>query len=146
MSAPEVSLVIPAFNEARRLPESLRVIVEFCDAAPWPCEVIVVVEKSTDETLDHARQAVANRADFRVIDNKVHRGKGFAVRSGVMRASGAIVFYMDADLSTPLDEVARFVEFFETHPEVDVLVGNRQHARSEIVRRQSWLRETMGQT
>ena len=146
MSAPDLSLVIPAFNEARRLPGSLKRVAEFCDAAPWSCETLVVVEKSTDGTLDLALQAAAGRADFQIIDNKIHRGKGHAVRSGVLRARGAVVFYMDADLSTPLEEVARFMDFFAANPEVDVLAGNRQHSGSEIVRRQSWLRETMGKT
>ncbi len=146
MPAPEVSLVIPAFQEARRLPASLRRVAEFCEDAPWPCEAIVVVENSRDGTLELARSAITGRTCVQVVDNQVHRGKGYAVRSGVLRAGGAIIFYMDADLSTPLEEVARFVEFFAVHPEVDVLAGNRQHAASRIVRRQTRLREAMGQT
>jgi dolichyl-phosphate beta-glucosyltransferase len=108
--------------------------------------VIVIVEKSSDGTLEAASQAVAGRANFQITDNLVHRGKGYAVRSGVLRASGAIVFYMDADLSTPLDEVVNFLDFFAANPAIDVLAGNRQHARSRIVRAQSPLRETMGKT
>jgi dolichyl-phosphate beta-glucosyltransferase len=145
-SAPELSLVIPAFNEAHRLPASLQEVAGYCSGLPWSWEALVVVENSTDGTWELASQAVAKQANFQVIDNLVHRGKGYAVRSGMLRASGAAVFYMDADLSVPLEEIGAFMRFFEQHPEACVLAGNRQHARSRILKQQSLLRRKMGQT
>src|SRR5947207_2223550 len=108
MDGPDVSFVIPAFNEAARLPATLARVTEFCARAPWSSEVIVVVEKSDDGTLDLALEAARGHPNFLVIDNAIHRGKGYAVRTGMLRAGGARIFYMDADLSTPLEEVTRF--------------------------------------
>ncbi len=142
---PAITLVIPAFEEARRLPEALRKLEQFRATFGTPIEIILVVEKSHDGTLELAATAASGQEHFRVLDNKVHRGKGFAVRTGMLAAMGSIVFYMDADLSVPLAEVGRFVTFFGEHPNVDVLVGNRQHSSSRIVKRQSPLRQKMGQ-
>jgi dolichyl-phosphate beta-glucosyltransferase len=143
---PHLSIVIPAFNEAVRLPTSLRRIAEFGARLSFAYEVLVVVEKSTDGTLELAREAVAGQANFHIIGNAEQRGKGFAVRTGMLRAEGAHIFYMDADLSVPLEEVAAFLDCFRDRPNVDVLVGNRQHARSRIVKSQALLRRKMGQT
>ena len=107
-------------------------------------EVLIVVEQSTDGTLELALGLAAQQAHFQVIDNGPKRGKGHAVRSGMRRARGEISFFMDADLSVPLAEVRAFLRRFDETPAVDVLIGNRQHARSRITRRQSPLREGMG--
>jgi len=142
--SPYLSIVVPAYNEARRLPPTLTALVEFFRGFTRTYEVLIVVEQSTDGTLEIAAKQVAQQAHFQVIDNGPKRGKGHAVRSGMLRARGEIVFYMDADLSVPLAEVPPFLRYFEETPKVDVLIGNRQHARSRITRRQSPLREGMG--
>lgn len=144
--APQVSLVIPAYNESTRLPQSLHKIIAMSGSFAFTFEVLVIVEKSTDGTLELAREAAAKQENFHVIDNEVQRGKGYAVRSGMIRAAGDFVFYMDADLSVPLEDVPFFYEYFQHHPEADVLIGNRQHAESRILKSQSLLRKKMGQT
>jgi dolichyl-phosphate beta-glucosyltransferase len=147
---PQVSIIIPAYNEARRLPNSLGLVRDFLAGSPYwagaarSYEVLVVVEHSTDGTLELAREAASEQANFHIIDNRVQRGKGHAVRTGMRQARGAIVFYMDADLSVPLEEIERFLAHFEAHPEDEVLLGSRQHPESRIERRQGWLRQTMG--
>jgi dolichyl-phosphate beta-glucosyltransferase len=141
---PYLSIVVPAYNEARRLPATMRALGEFFRGFTRGYEVLIVVESSSDGTLEIASGLAAQQAHFQVIDNGPQRGKGHAVRSGMLRARGELVFYMDADLSVPLAEVTAFLEQFERQPELDVLVGNRQHARSRITRRQSVLRECMG--
>jgi dolichyl-phosphate beta-glucosyltransferase len=143
---PKLSLVIPAYREAHRLPAALEELIDFGRGFKFEWEVWVIVERSPDGTVDLARQATAKQANFRVVDNPVQRGKGYAVRTGMLRATGDLVFFMDADLSVPLEEIPAFVEYFDRHPDVDVLVGNRQHAASRIVKEQAWLRRTMGQT
>lgn len=105
-----------------------------------------MVEPGTDGTREIAAEAAARQPNFRMVTYERQRGKGFAVRTGVREATGAFVFYMDCDLSVPLREVDAFVRYFTEHPEADVLLGNRQHARSNIAVRQSWLRQKMGQT
>jgi glycosyltransferase involved in cell wall biosynthesis len=107
--------------------------------------VVLVVERSTDGTLDLARRLAAGQAAFRVLGNNEQRGKGHAVRCGMLAALGKICFFMDADLSTPLVEIGKFIEVFAARPATDILIGNRQHAMSRILQRQSRLRERMGQ-
>ena len=143
---PYLSIVVPAYNEALRLPPTLEKMAEFCRDFGRSYEVLIIVERSTDGTLEIAARFAAQQAHFQAVDNEVQRGKGYAVRSGVLRARGEYVFYMDADLSVPLAAVPEFLARFESAPRADVLLGNRQHAMSRITRRQTWLRRTMGQT
>jgi dolichyl-phosphate beta-glucosyltransferase len=142
--AVSLSLVIPAYNEERRLPASLRDIQSFFKQVSDEPEVLVIVEKSTDQTVAKAQAAIQGDARFRVIDNQVHKGKGFAVKSGMLKAQGEIVIFMDADLSTPLAEVYAFMQHFNEHPETDVIIGSRAEAKSQVVKKQSWLRRNMG--
>lgn len=144
--APFVSFVIPAYNEALRLEASIRALRQYLRYARWSYEVILVVERSTDDTLELARHLTTGQAEFHVIGNESQRGKGYAVRCGMRQARGEIAFFMDADLSTPLPEIDGFLAHFAADPEVDILIGNRQHPDSEILQRQSLLRRKMGQT
>ncbi len=143
---PDLSIVIPAFREVRRLPPNLPRVAQYCDGLRLPggYEVLVVIERSDDGTLEAAREAAAPFPGVHVVDNGPQRGKGYAVRSGMLRAVGTIVFFMDADLSTPLAEVGRFLEFFAANPGVDVLIGNRRHADSRIGRAQGPIRRYLG--
>lgn len=144
-----LSLVVPAFHEARRLPPNLPRIAAYCDVLPLPpgedYEVLVVVERSDDGTLERAREAAAPFPRLEVIDNGPQRGKGYAVRAGMLRARGEIRLFMDADLSTPLPEVGRFFEHLTAHPEIDVLIGNRRHPGSHIGRPQGPVRRSLGE-
>ena len=143
---PFVSIIIPAYNEAHRLEASITELRAYLGSAPWTHEVILVIEKSTDGTLELAHRLSDEGRVMKVVGHEVQRGKGHAVRAGMLRARGEIAFFMDADLSTPLAEMERFIARFSAGPPVDVLVGNRQHARSEILTRQHFLRRKMGQT
>ena len=143
---PFVSIIIPAYNEAHRLEASITALRGYLGSVPWTHEVILVIEKSTDGTLELAHRLSDGGRVMNVVGHDVQRGKGHAVRAGMLRARGEIAFFMDADLSTPLPEMERFIARFSKSPPVDVLVGNRQHARSEILTRQHFLRRKMGQT
>lgn len=143
---PLVSIIIPAYNEFHRLEASIRAMREYLGSVRWSHEVIFVIEKSSDGTLELARRLTDRLPEFTVIGHEVQRGKGFAVRTGMLRARGGIAFFMDADLSTPLAEIGRFLERFATSPPVDVLVGNRRHPHSAILKRQAFIRRKMGQT
>ena len=143
---PYLSIVVPAYNEARRLPQTLDKMADFLGQIGKPYEVLIIVERGVDGTLDIARRFAARQAHFFAVDNLVQRGKGHAVRTGMLRAGGDYIFYMDADLSVPLPAIADFLARFESGPPADVLLGNRQHAGSRITRPQSFLRRTMGQS
>jgi len=139
--APPVSIIIPARNEAARLPASLREMRHVFADEPW--EFLVMIEKSDDDTAALAREAVAGDERFVVVENPVARGKGFAVKTGMLRARGELIFFMDADLSVPLSRVARFVEASEK-TSAEVFIGSRRHSESVIVVRQPWAREASG--
>ena len=143
---PLLSLVIPAYNEAHRLPATLGQIRDRRSAWDFDFEIIVVVEPSTDGTHAIAEAARSGLKELVVIGNDVHRGKGFAVRTGVLRARGELIFFTDADLSTPLDDLERALACLQADPAVDIIIGNRQHPDSLILRHQNPVRELMGQT
>jgi len=139
-------LVVPAYNEERRLPTSIRDIRSFMPVLGVNWELICVIEKSTDQTVVKATEAAGADPHVQVIDNKVQRGKGYAVKSGMLRARGDFVFFMDADLSTPLSEIVKFMAEFAADPQAQVLIGSRAHAKSQIIKRQSLFRQTLGRT
>jgi dolichyl-phosphate beta-glucosyltransferase len=143
---PYLSLVIPAYNEARRLPNTLQELHDYCSRWAYLFEVIIVVEPSTDDTLALAQAGAKTFPQLKVIGNQVHRGKGFAVRTGMLASAGELVFFTDADLSTPLYEIDRALTLFEAERDLQIIVGNRQHPDSQIIRHQSWVRERMGKT
>lgn len=122
----KVSLVIPAYNEEKRLPGSLQKLREFFTLYPFPVEVLSIVEKSRDLTVERSREAIAGDSRFEVVDNLVQKGKGYAVRSGILRAQGDFLFYMDADLATPPEEIIYFLDTFIADESLDVLVGDRR--------------------
>ncbi|MDX9730136.1 MAG: glycosyltransferase family 2 protein [Bdellovibrionales bacterium] len=144
--APEISLVVPAYNEARRLPNSIRDIRSFFGRFLQAgfLEVIIVVEKSTDGTLALAQAASEGEPMISIIANDVQRGKGYAVKTGMLKARGQIVFFMDADLSTPLAEVMSFLAIFTASSDVDIVIGSRAEAESRIIKRQSIFRQSLG--
>jgi dolichyl-phosphate beta-glucosyltransferase len=143
---PHLSLVIPAFNEAHRLPQTLKEIRRHSSNWPFSYEVLVVVEPSVDGTLDLARKEEVDWPELQVIANQTHYGKGFAVKTGMLAASGEVVFFTDADLSTSLVDLDRALQLFGSAPSADILVGSRQHPQSQILQHQSWMRELMGKT
>lgn len=121
---PALSLVIPAYEEAERLPATIERVGAWLDAPPRvPTECVLVDDGSRDATLDLLRAFERARKDVRVLACP-HRGKGATVRSGVLAARGAVVLFSDADLSTPLSESVRLVAAIERG--ADVAIGSRE--------------------
>lgn len=108
MSSPFLSIVIPAHNEENRLPETLLQISRFVENQSYLIEVLVVENGSQDRTLQVAQDFAAHAPYLRIFHEK-GRGKGQAVRKGMLEASGEFRFICDADLSMPLDEINRFL-------------------------------------
>jgi glycosyltransferase involved in cell wall biosynthesis len=137
--APRVSIVIPAKNEEERLPASIREIRRVFPTEEW--EFLIVVEPGSDRTGEVARREVDGDPRFEILRNPTAHGKGHAVKSGMLRARGDWIFFMDADLSVPL----RFVhEFLRSTERADVLMGSRRHRESRIPIRQPLPREAAG--
>ncbi len=138
---PELSIVVPAFDEASRLGPSLRRILDHLARRPEPAEVLVVDDGSSDATAEVA--AAFAGEGVRVLRHPVNRGKGAAVRTGLAAAAGAWVLVTDADLSAPIEDLARL----EAHrDEAEVVLGSRAVADSRITTHQPLYRELMGKT
>src|SRR5689334_415568 len=103
-----LSVVIPAFNEESRLPETLSILVRFLRQQPWAWEIRVVDDGSSDRTAAVAESA-ANEEPRIVVQQEPHRGKGGAVKAGVIAATADYRFICDADLSMAVGELARFL-------------------------------------
>jgi glycosyltransferase involved in cell wall biosynthesis len=134
---PELSIVIPAFNEELRLPETLSRISAYIRASDRPTEVIVVDDGSTDRTADMANSFRGEIGQLRVVANNENRGKGYSVRHGMTESRGRIVLFTDADLSAPIEEADKLLAALADH---DVAIGSRALNRSLISVRQSVFR------
>jgi glycosyltransferase involved in cell wall biosynthesis len=123
LATPLLSIVIPAHNEERRLPRTLEQVFAFLEGQPYFAEVLVVENGSTDGTLRIAQDFASHHPQLRVIHSD-DRGKGLAVRTGMLAATGDFRFMCDADLSMPIEEVERFLPPAQTG--LDVAIGSRE--------------------
>ncbi len=137
--AVELSVVIPAFNEASRLGDTLERLLPYLERRGESFEVMVVDDGSADATVEVARE-YAHRGVW-VLELARNRGKGAALRHGVVASSGAKVLLCDADLSTPIEELARL----EPHlAHAKLVLGSRGVAGARVELHQPWHRELMG--
>ncbi len=139
---PQLSVIVPAYNEAARVGACVERASTYLAAQPYRSELIVVSDGSTDATARIARTAGGDRV--RVVEIPVNRGKGFAVRTGVLTAAGSCLLFSDVDLSTPIQEVERFLAAAAAG--FDVVVGSRALPDSDVRVRQAWWRQSMGRT
>lgn len=106
--SPLLTIIIPAYNEERRLPTTLPQVVAFAEAQPYPVEVLVVDNASTDRTPEIVRAVAAEHPIVSLLYQPI-RGKGAAVRKGMLEGRGDYLFICDADLSMPIEQVTRFL-------------------------------------
>jgi glycosyltransferase involved in cell wall biosynthesis len=142
---PAFSLVIPAFNEAGRIGESLRIALDYLAGASPESELIVVNDGSTDATGEIVRKVFSGAGGIstQLLENFPNRGKGAAGRKGLLAAQRPIALFSDADLSTPLEETPKLIEPI-AHGELDIAFGSRALDRSLIGHHQPWRREQAG--
>jgi len=140
-ASPELSIVIPAFNEELRLPATLERIATYLERSRRDVEVLVVDDGSKDRTATVAESLRSKIPTLRVVPNGVNRGKGYSVRHGVREARGRIVLFTDADLSAPIEEADKLVDALENF---DVAIGSRAVNRSLITVHESPFREFAG--
>jgi glycosyltransferase involved in cell wall biosynthesis len=136
------SIVIPAYNEAKRLPRTLQPILAFIEAKAWDAEVIVVNDGSTDGTADVVRGFSAANAMVSLVDNPVNCGKGQSIRDGVRRATGDTILFTDADNSTPIEDAEKLLTAIERG--ADIAIGSRWVDRKLQVQPQPWYRRLNG--
>lgn len=123
VDAPLLSIIIPAYNEESRLPATLEEITGFLQKQAYSYEVLIIENGSSDRTLEIA-QAFAQRFSFVYAYHETERGKGLAVRAGMLKASGQYRFICDADLSMPISEVNRFIPPLNAHH--GVVIASRE--------------------
>ncbi len=140
-ATPELSIIIPAYNEESRLPATIERIAAYIRASGRPTEIIVVDDGSRDGTAAVAESFRATMPSLRVVPNGVNHGKGYSVRHGMLEARGRLVLFTDADLSAPIEEADKLLRALETH---DVAIGSRALDRSLIEVHQSPFREFAG--
>jgi glycosyltransferase involved in cell wall biosynthesis len=138
--SPYLSVVIPAYNEERRLPTTLRRVLDYLAQQPYTSEVIVADDGSSDGTaayvdrlLDAHRNLFLLRLD--------HRGKGYAVRAGALMARGEYILLCDADLATPIEEWDRLRRYLESG--YDLAIGSREGIGARRIG-EPWYRHVMG--
>jgi glycosyltransferase involved in cell wall biosynthesis len=139
--APGLSIVIPAFNEELRLPDSLKRVEEYVRRSGRATEVIVVDDGSQDRTAVVAESFRDRIGELRILSNGSNRGKGYSVRHGMQEARKEIVLFSDADLSAPIEEADKLIAALET---CDIAIGSRALDRSLIAVHESPFREFAG--
>lgn len=139
-----ISIVIPAFNEEKRIGASLKKLAAFLKVRKEEFEVIVVDDASTDKTSSVAKGFLGKIPNLKILRlaKSPYEGKGLAVNKGALAAKGDIVVFTDADFSTPIEEIDKLLKELGTGS--DIAVGSRALDRSLVKRKQSFLRELMG--
>ena len=141
---PYISVVIPAFNEERRLGPTLESIATYLSRQPFTWEIVVVDDGSSDGTTALVEPMHASEPRISVIRCTQNSGKGHAVRVGFLESNGAVVLFSDADCSTPIEEFERLRAAIDAG--ADVAIGSRAMPDSDVRVRQGVIRQTMGKT
>jgi dolichyl-phosphate beta-glucosyltransferase len=142
---PAISIVIPAFEEEDRLGDSVRKILAFVEAEKLSAELVIVDDGSRDKTSEVGEKVCGEFPEIqsKVIRYEQNRGKGFAVKTGLLAAQADIAVFSDADLSTPVEEIYKLIKPIRDG-EYDVVFGSRALDRTLIGTHQPWRREQGG--
>lgn len=139
----DISIVIPAYNEARRLPAYLDRVMAYCSESPRTYEIIVVDDGSSDKTIEVIDPLKARFEDFSLITSSRNRGKGHAVRRGFLKAQGEVCVFLDADGSVLPEEIEKNIHHI-LEKNYDILIGSRALRGEGQVLKIRWHRKFMG--
>ena len=137
-----LSVIIPAYNEEKRLGPTLKSVTEYLSSQSYDWEVLVVDDGSTDKTTDIVKSASITEPRIKLLQYGENRGKGYAVRYGMTRGTGYYRLFMDADNSTTIDHFQKFFHYFAQG--FDVVIGSRDIAGADIAVHQAWWKEKLG--
>ncbi len=135
----QLSIIIPAYNEEKRIQGTLEKILHYCTQHKYSYEILVVNDSSTDKTMEVV-QSIHNKR-IRIIENTQNRGKGYSVKQGFLQAYGDWILFTDADLSTPIEEVETCFRYTDRY---SVVIGSRNLSMSQIVIKQPFVRSSLG--
>jgi len=138
----KLSVVIPAYNEEKRIEKTLLSVSEYLSKQSYDYEILVVNDGSKDKTAEIVNNLMGRLRGLKLIDNKENHGKGWAVRQGMLSAQGDYRLFTDADNSTTIDHVKKFFPFFEQG--YDIVIGSRRLKDSVIAVKQPWIRDFLG--
>lgn len=139
MSDLHLSVVIPAYNEEHRIEASIEAIADYLAKQEYASEIIVVDDGSVDETLKMLQALKVKYPTLEALAHEDNRGKGFAVRRGVLASKGNFILFSDADLNTPVEDVEKL--FGAIDEGARVAIGSRAVAGAVLVVRRPWVRE-----
>lgn len=144
MEKPKIylSIVIPAYNEEKRLESTLKKISFFLQKQDFKSEIVLVDDGSTDATLGLANRLASELSlNLVALKNSTNMGKGAALKKGMLAANGEIIMFTDADLSTPIEELKKFLPYLSDY---QLVIGSRKIKGAEILVHQPFYRELMG--
>ena len=143
----KLTVVIPAFNEAKTIESTVNEVTSFLTGKGYSYEVIIVDDGSKDDTLDIVKRykTVNSNGNIKILENISNRGKGYAVRNGIMQATGDYILFMDADNSTRIFELERMLPGFKDG--YDIVIGSRRlkNIPGDIVISQPSYRHILGE-
>ncbi len=142
MAKPYLSIIVPAYNEAERLPKTLLDMDKRLEPAPYSYEIVVVSDGSKDNTAEVVEKMKKLVRNLKLIDNTENKGKGGVVRQGMLLASGTIRLFTDADNSTSIDQFDRMIPLFKEGYEV--VIGSRAVKGAELDPPEPWWRQLVG--
>jgi glycosyltransferase involved in cell wall biosynthesis len=137
----QYSIIVPAYNERKRIGETLERILDHLKQQQWSAEVVVVDDGSRDDTPQIISKFAAEHPQVRLLQNPGNQGKGYAVRNGMLNAKGKVLLFTDADLSSPISEASKLFAALEQG--ADVAIGSRWLDPSLQFQRQSLKRQIM---
>jgi len=138
----ELSIIIPAYNEENDISNCISVVTEYCENRKIDFEIIAVDDGSSDQTLDIIRKNASGNPRIHALTNGENRGKGFTVKHGVLESIGKNVLFTDVDMSTPICEYEKLLEYLSQG--FDVAFGSRALAKSQLKKKQPWYRMQLG--
>ena len=140
---PEISVVIPAYNESHHLPNTLQAVQNYFDKRTLSQEILVVDDGSQDNTSQIVLNLQDQVPELNIISNEQNSGKGYSVRRGMLSATGDMVLMMDADQSSPIDELDKLIPPIRDG-QCDIAIGSRALKASRIEKHQPIYREPLG--
>lgn len=136
-----LSIVIPTFNEEKRILSTLDHITSYLKKYKFRFEIIIVDDGSQDNTVKVTQEYIKKCSSIRIIENGINRGKGYSVRNGILQSNGDLILFSDADLSTPIEELPKFLRWLEKG--YDIAIGSRA-LKESVVLNQPLRRRIMG--